>query len=274
MAAERRRAAVLGHPIAHSLSPVLHRAAYAELGLEWSYDAVDVTQAELPGFLGGLGAEWGGLSLTMPLKTVVLPLLDHVDEVARVTGAANTVVLEEGRRRGYNTDVEGIVAALRDKGAQTVGGRAGILGGGATARSACAALAELGATSILLAARRPDACGDVRVTAARLGVTLEVVSWDRAVEVANSPVGVSAVPRGVADALAEDFPTSSGTLLDVVYEPWPTPLASAWSAGGGAIASGLDMLLHQAVVQVRLMTGQEPSIGPMRSALLAAVAAR
>ena len=93
-------------------------------------------------------------------------------------------------------------------------------------------------------------------------------------EVANSPVVVSAVPRGVADALAEDFPTSSGTLLDVVYEPWPTPLASAWSAGGGAIASGLDMLLHQAVVQVRLMTGQEPSIGPMRSALLAAVAAR
>jgi hypothetical protein len=105
---------VLGRPIAHSLSPSLHRAAYAALGLDWRYDAVDVGEPELPGFLDALGSEWAGLSLTMPLKTAVLPLLDEVSALARDVAAANTVLLRDGRRHGDNTDVPGIVAALAE----------------------------------------------------------------------------------------------------------------------------------------------------------------
>jgi len=125
------RAAVLGRPIAHSLSPALHRAAYAALGLDWSYDAVDCGPDELAALLDGLGPEWRGLSLTMPLKAAVLPLLDDVAPLAAAVAAANTVVLRDGRRSGHNTDVHGIVAALAEVGVTSVS-RAVVLGGGAT----------------------------------------------------------------------------------------------------------------------------------------------
>ena len=274
MGAERRRAAVLGHPIAHSLSPALHRAAYDQLGLDWDYDAVDVTAEGLPGFVGGLDRSWVGLSLTMPLKQAVLPLLDEIDPVAAATGAANTVVVRDGRLLGWNTDVEGIVAALSEAGVEGGIGRATVLGGGATARSAVAALARLGAVDILLVARRPESSDDVRACADRLAVRLEVVGWERAAGALDAPVVVSTVPAGAADALTGSVPASPGALLDVVYAPWPTPLAGAWSAAGGATASGLAMLLHQAVAQVRLFTGRDPSVEVMRAALEAAAAAR
>jgi shikimate dehydrogenase len=274
MGAERRRAAVLGHPIAHSLSPALHRAAYADLGLAWDYDRVDVTSEELAGFLGGLDPSWVGLSLTMPLKQVVLEMLDEIDPVAAATGAANTVVVRDGRLLGWNTDVEGIVAALAEAGVVRGVGRATVLGGGATARSAVAALVTLGAVDVVLVARRPEACDDVRACADLLGARLEVVGWAHAAEALTAAVVVSTVPAGGADLLAGSVPAAPGALLDVVYEPWPTPLARAWAAAGGATASGLAMLLHQAVAQVRLLTGREPSVEVMRAALEAAAAAR
>jgi shikimate dehydrogenase len=268
----RRRAAVLGHPIAHSLSPVLHLAAYAELGLDWDYDRIDVTGDALADLLDSLDESWAGLSLTMPLKSDVLPLLDEVDPMAAATGAANTVVLDRGRRLGFNTDVDGIVETLDARDAAR--GTAAVLGGGATARSAVAALAARGATVVTAFVRRPEAVDDLHATATAVGCVLDVRGWADAAEGLRADVVISTVPTGVSDQLSSAVPDAPGTLLDVVYDPWPTALASAWSAHGGVVCSGLDLLLHQAVRQVRLMTGREATIAPMRAALLAATAAR
>ena len=261
-----RRAAVLGHPIAHSLSPVLHLAAYRALGLAWEYDRIDMTGDRLASFVGGLDASWVGLSLTMPLKEDVLPLLDEADDVVLATRAANTVVLSGGRRIGANTDVEGIVRTLADAGAGAVG-TATVLGGGATARSALAALSRIGASHVVAYVRRPEAGADLRRTGDALGLTVGLEPWDDAAQGLTASVVVSTVPRGAADQLAASVPTTAGTLLDVVYDPWPTPLAAAWRDAGGAVASGLDLLLHQAVEQVRLMTGRTPPLDVLRAAL-------
>lgn len=267
-----RHAAVLGHPIEHSLSPVLHRAAYLELGLAWTYERCDVTAEGLPDFLEGLDSSWVGLSLTMPLKAAVLPLLDEVDDLALATGAANTVVLVDGRRLGFNTDVEGLVAALDEQDAGR--GSATVLGAGATARSAVAALARRGAPIVTAYARRPESADDLRSAAAACAVDLEVLPWELAADGLAADVVVSTVPRGAADGLAAQVPQRPGTLLDVVYDPWPTALATAWTEHGGRVASGLDLLVHQAVGQVRLMTGRTPSLAGLRHALEAAAAAR
>jgi len=267
-----RRAAVLGHPIGHSLSPVLHLAAYSELGLAWTYDRVDVTGDGLADFVAGLDESWAGLSLTMPLKQAVLPLLDEVDDLVVATGAANTVVLRDRRRLGYNTDVEGIAAALDELGAGL--GPAVVLGAGATARSAVAALARRGTREATAFVRRPDAASELALTASACGIDLVVRPWASAATGLACDVVISTTPRGAADELAGSVPERPGTLLDVVYDPWPTALAAAWAAHGGAVASGLDLLLHQAVGQVRLMTGRTPTLARMRAALEAAAAAR
>ncbi|RII92921.1 shikimate dehydrogenase, partial [Clavibacter michiganensis] len=154
------RLAVLGSPIAHSLSPRLHAAAYAVLGLDWTYEAVECTGADLGGVIAGLGSDWRGLSLTMPLKRDVLPLLDVIDETARLAGAANTLLLERDAagavvRRGANTDVAGIVRALGAAGVER-SQRAVVLGAGSTAHSAVVALARMGAHEVVVAARRPE----------------------------------------------------------------------------------------------------------------------
>ncbi len=274
MSAEQRRAAVLGHPVAHSLSPALHLAAYASLGLAWRYDRIDVSGQQLAGFLDGLDESWVGLSLTMPLKAEVLPLLDEVDPLARATGAANTVVLSGGRRSGFNTDVAGLLAALTEHGPIAPRPSAAVIGGGATARSAVAALARLGADSVLACLRRPEAEADLRLTARSVGVELHVVPWDSAAAALACEVVVSTVPSGAPDGLVDRLPERAGLLLDVVYDPWPTVLATAWVDHGGRVASGLDLLLHQAVDQVRLMTGLDPDVESMRAALLAATGSR
>ena len=268
-----RRAAVLGHPIAHSLSPVLHRTAWIALGLPWEYSAVDCTSDRLAAYVGSLDASWVGLSLTMPLKQAVLPLLTESDPLVDATGAANTLLLDGGARRGANTDVEGIERALLEAGAGPAA-EAAVVGGGATARSAVAALARLGARSVTGYVRRPEAGEELVATGSAVGVEVEVRPWDAAGEALDAATVVSTVPRGVADPLVGAVPAAPGVLLDVVYDPWPTPLAAAWSAHGGAVASGLGMLLHQAVGQVRLMTGAEPPVEAMRAALEDAAARR
>jgi shikimate dehydrogenase len=280
-----RRAAVLGHPVDHSLSPVLHLAAYAALGLTgWSYDRLDVTEEDLPAVVAGLDGSWAGLSLTMPLKQAILPLLDHVEPLARAVGAVNTVLLPgEGPGRlvvGANTDVHGIVAALREAAVEpgTVPGPAVVLGAGATAASTLAALGELGHPHPTVLARSPGRAGAVVLAAHRMGLEPQVVRWDRGLDaVSAAGVLVSTVPAGAADSLADDLLARGATrpagalLLDVGYRPWPTPLAAAWTATGGAVAPGWAMLLHQGAEQVRLMTGQEPPLEAMRAALVAAL---
>lgn len=294
-----RRAAVLGRPIAHSLSPVLHRAAYRAMGLTgWTYDAVDVGEAELAGFLDGLDGSWAGLSLTMPLKRAVVPLLDHVEPLADVVGAVNTVLLG-AVRVGANTDVYGIVAALREGLARTgpAGGEgvapeglsapeglapevtsAVIIGAGATAASALAALGELGCTTPVVLARSLGRAGAVLRAAHRMGVepvVRQLDRWDLRALVEQDVV-VSTLPPLEADKLLADLdgaPPGGGVLLDVAYEPSPTALSVAWAARGGVVVPGERMLLHQAVEQVRLMTGRPAPVDAMAQALDDALAA-
>jgi len=269
-----RRAAVLGHPIAHSLSPLLHRAAYAALGLDgWRYDAVDVTEDELAAFVAGLDESWAGLSLTMPLKQTVLGLLDHVEPLAQVVGAVNTVLVHgsgPGRSlTGANTDVYGIVTALGEGGAATAA-TAAVLGGGATAASTLAALAQLGCTSPVVYVRSVGRAGGLMRAAHRMGVTPSFRPLEQAADdLPRADVVVSTLPPYAADPLAERLAgaTTHGVLLDVAYDPRRTALGAAWEAAGGAFVPGERMLLHQAVEQVRLMTGRPGPVGAMSTAL-------
>ncbi|TDT36822.1 shikimate dehydrogenase [Streptomyces sp. BK208] len=267
-ATDLRRAAVLGSPIAHSLSPVLHRAAYAELGLaQWTYDRFDVDEAALPGFFEELGPEWAGLSLTMPLKRAVIPLLDSVSETAASVDAVNTVLLtEDGRRTGDNTDIPGIVAALREHGVEKAE-TAAVLGAGATASSALAALARICTGEITVYVRSAARAAEMRGWAQRLDVDVRLADWADAAQALHAPLVVATTPAGATDALAAAVPERPATLFDVLYDPWPTALAARWSASGGAVVSGLDLLLHQAVLQVERMTGRAPApLAAMRKA--------
>lgn len=268
------RAAVLGSPVAHSLSPTLHLAAYRALGLDdWTYDRHECDEAGLPAFVAGLDGEWAGLSLTMPLKRVSMEVADDVAPLAAATGAANTLYRAGSGWRADNTDVAGIVATL-DGAAK---GRAVVLGAGGTAQAALAALQELAVSEIEVLVRNPARAGELLATAERLGVTATIsdalVDPDRAsAALAGADVVISTLPFGAADALTGVEPAA--VVLDVVYAPWPTPFAATAAAAGARVASGLEMLLHQAVRQVELMTGRHPApVVEMRAALDAAVAA-
>ncbi|GAA4712048.1 shikimate dehydrogenase [Promicromonospora umidemergens] len=282
-----RRAAVLGHPVAHSLSPVLHTAAYRALGLDgWEYGVHDVTEDTLPGFLRGLGPEWAGLSLTMPLKHAIIGLLDHVEPLAEAVGAVNTVLFSTVRgsvtTTGTNTDVHGIVAALREGlGARRVTDAA-ILGGGATAASALAAVAELGCASPRVFVRSLDRIGPLREAVARMGVSPSFEVFDEHATtsaLATADAVVSTTPKYAADAwapLLTDLSTGTGekprgVLLDVVYDPRPTALQAAWATLGADAVGGERMLLHQAAEQVRLMTGRPAPLAAMDEALRSAL---
>lgn len=354
------RAAVLGHPVAHSLSPALHTAAYRALGLDdWEYGRHDVDEHELETFLAGVDRGWAGLSLTMPLKHRALALVDHVEPLAAAVGAVNTVLVAPAgppgatsggvTLTGTNTDVYGLVQALREglasrpatgagtgpAAATTAGPDDGtgvsapapasghsaatgpevthalVLGGGATAASTLAALAELGCTSARVLVRSLDRAGELRAAIARMGVTPELVEADLTGtdghvlrELAAADVVVSTLPPRAADPLAaavgrltgDDAPSHDalpgaalpgaagtpddarpapprGVLLDVAYDPRPTALHTAWAGAGGVAVSGERMLLHQAVAQVRLMTGRTGPVGDVLAAMDAALAA-
>ncbi|MEV5971198.1 shikimate dehydrogenase [Streptomyces sp. NPDC051921] len=272
----RHRAAVLGSPIAHSLSPVLHRTAYRELGLDdWSYGRFEVDEAALPGFVRELDASWAGLSLTMPLKRAIIPLLDEITDTAASVEAVNTVVLtEDGRRVGDNTDIPGMVAALRERGVEKVDSAA-VLGAGATASSALAALARICPGPVTAYVRSEARADEMRGWGARLGVDVRTAAWDDAAGAFAAPLVIATTPAGTTDALAEAVPDAPGTLFDVLYDPWPTRLAAAWSARGGRIVGGLDLLVHQAVLQVEQMTGRAPGpLAAMRAAGEQALAGR
>ncbi|HZX39933.1 MAG TPA: shikimate dehydrogenase [Streptomyces sp.] len=275
MSTPKRRAAVLGSPIAHSLSPVLHRAAYAELGLtHWSYDRFEVDEAGLAGFVAGLDSSWAGLSLTMPLKRAILPLLDTISDTAASVEAVNTVVFtEDGRRAGDNTDIPGMIAALRERGVAKVESAA-VLGAGATASSALAALSRICTGPVTAYVRSAARAEEMRGWGERLGVDIHIADWAEADVALRAPLVIATTPAGATDALAAEVPERPGTLFDVLYEPWPTALATGWSARGGAVVGGLDLLVHQAVLQVEQMTGRAPApLAAMRAAGEQALAA-
>ncbi len=263
---------MLGAPIEHSLSPALHRAAYGYLGLPWRYDAVQVQQHELEAFVAGLDATWRGLSVTMPLKRVALQVATRATPLAVAVGVANTLLLEPAAVVADNTDVPGIRATLQECGVGHVAS-ATVLGGGATAASAVAALASM-ADEVVVAVRRPERAVALHGVATATGARIRLVPWDQAGATLGAQVVVSTTPRGVADAFTPSVPTTPGVLLDVVYDPWPTALATAWVAAGGTVAGGLDLLVHQAADQVRLMTGLTVPLAVLRDAGLSALAAR
>lgn len=269
-----RRCAVLGHPVAHSLSPALHRAAYAALGLPWTYTAVDLTAAELPGFLAGRDASWLGLSVTMPLKRAALRACLSVDPVAAQVGAVNTLTRTGAGWAGDNTDVPGLVRALRPAlPAGTEGRPAALLGAGATAAAALAALAELGVRAVDCYARDPARAAALPPLAGALGLGLRVHPWAAATAGLSAPLVVATTPAGGTDRLVPAVAPAPGVLLDVLYQPWPTPLAAAWAAHGGVVVGGLELLVQQAVLQVRRWTGREVEAGVLRAAGEAARAA-
>ena len=262
---DERRAAVLGRPIGHSLSPVLHSAAYEALGLTgWRYQAMDCGEDELAGVVDRLGPEWVGLSLTMPLKRVALAVADEVTPLAAAVGAANTLLLG-ARRLADNTDVAGIVAALREAGVGKVE-HALVLGAGGTAQAALAALRELGATTPTVLVRDVARTADLRAAADRLRVTPDVRAG--LADLPPADVVISTLPAGAADRLRIARPGTA--VLDVVYARWPTPFAAAAAATGARVVSGLAMLLHQAAAQVELMTGRPAPLDAMRAALTTA----
>lgn len=269
------RCGVVGDPIAHSLSPVLHRAAYDALRIDgFSYDAHRVRAGGLADFVARLGAGWRGLSVTAPLKREALALATTRTPVAEAAGGANTLVFTEQGVLADNTDVPGAVAALVERGITGVG-EITILGGGATATSMALALAELGAERMTLLVRSADraresidaitrAIGDVPLDVAELGALP-----DRVGDVVVSTVPVSAQDPGSVERLAE-----ARVVFDVVYDPWPTPLAAATAERGGIVVNGLDLLVHQALAQLDLFVGASPSADVLREAGLAALDAR
>lgn len=266
------RCAVVGDPVTHSLSPVLHRAGYADLGLDWTYEAHRVAAGGLAGFLAGLDASWRGLSVTMPLKREAVALGSQVTDRARLAGAANTLVLAGGGALADNTDVPGAVAAVRERTAAPVHA-ATILGGGATAASVGLALLELGATTVQVLVRSPEraSAAVAALSAHPSGPTVSVGSID-----ADAVTG---------DAVASTVPAAAQTpglvarcgevplVFEALYDPWPTPLAASVGPDR-TLVGGLDLLVHQAVRQFEAFTGESAPLAVMRAAGETALAGR
>ena len=242
--------AVLGSPIVHSLSPTIHLAAYHELGLDWSYEAIEVREGGLEKFVRSCDSSWQGLSLTMPLKAEAVSACDDVDPLALQVNAANTITWNASKTQAHNTDVIGFFNALKLHDAITLDSVA-ILGGGATARSAVAAASKF-AANITAYIRDPtreeslfQAKGDGRST-------LKIARWDQAHEALIEPLVISTTPQGVTDVLVEFIPVVPGILFEALYEPWPTALVSNWERNSGRVISGLDLLVEQGIEQLKL----------------------
>jgi shikimate dehydrogenase len=267
-----RRCGVLGDPIAHSLSPALHRAAYAELGLDWTYDAHRVASGDLGAFLSGIDAAWRGLSLTMPLKREALPLVDRLTDRARLAGAVNTLVLEDdGTRVGDNTDLPGAVAAIRERTSIPLA-TATILGGGATATSVGLALTDLGVSTIVLAVRDEARAAETLAALRAHPAAPEVVVSTLGAGPSGTDVVVSTIPAAAQTPELVARCAETPVVFDVLYDPWPTPLVTA--AAERTVVGGLDLLVHQAVLQVELFTGRTVAVDVLRDAGERALAAR
>jgi shikimate dehydrogenase len=264
--------AVIGSPIGHSLSPAMHRAAYAQLGLDWTYEPVEVVEGALAEFVGALGDDVRGLSVTAPLKREAAAVGHQRTADVEVLGVANTLVVEDGMISAHNTDVPGAVAALQERGiAAPVTAR--ILGGGATAASMAMTLVRLGVEQVEFVVR--DAARAVEAEAVVRGRGIGV-----AVRLLEEPLIdrvdllISTVPGDAVGARAHELVDASGAVFDVVYDPWPTPLAHAADEAGVPVVSGIDLLAHQGALQVELMTGSTVSPQVLREAALGALSSR
>lgn len=252
-------------------------AAYDALGLDWHYEAIDVDVPELEGFLAGLDDSWAGVSLTMPLKLEAARLANFMEPQSKLVGVINTLIpsgLGEYRQWvGANTDIHGIVAALAESGARTAS-RPVVIGAGATATAAVAALGAMGAVAPQVILRNRASAGGLLRGASKMGLRprlLDLGSPEAVDALTQADVVISTIPVDAGAELGVRLTASgqgvSGHLLDVVYSPLVTPLASAWSGAGGIAISGTRMLLNQAGEQVRLMTGFAAPLAAMNEAL-------
>lgn len=265
------KCAVLGDPIAHSLSPALHRAGYAALGLDWTYDAVRVPAGTLAAHLRSLDAQWRGLSLTMPLKREAMGVADQVSDRAMLVGAANTLLLVDGEVHADNTDLPGALAALRERWDGSPGS-ATILGAGATAASTGLALCDAGATEVTLLVRSPERAAETVAAIERHPSGPSVRVGSLATDIPGGDVLVSTIPAPAQTPELVARCARAPVVFEVLYDPWPTPLAAA--AGGRVLVSGLDLLVHQAAYQFEIYTGLPAPIADLRAAGESALAAR
>lgn len=273
---ERTRLAVLGSPIGHSKSPAIQRAAYGVLGLPWSYESADVTGETLSGYVSSRDGSWRGLSLTMPLKRDVLSLLDSREPLVDIVGGANTVLFTDDGLRGFNTDVAGVERSFQSAGIDHLG-TVWILGAGATAASVIAGVARLGASQVIVFARTPSKATALVDLGTAVGVQVEARPWGVDESLAAPSAIVSTVPGGENDLAFAESIRSSSALFDVAYDPWPSTLAIQWADAGGTVISGYDLLVNQAVGQVRVFVHGDPDhhleredevIAAMRAALV------
>lgn len=270
------RAGVVGSPITHSLSPVLHRAAYDALGLEgWSFHRDRVDAGDLSAYVEGLPGDWVGLAVTMPLKEEALALAADVGPEASLVGGVNTLLRSADGWRGENTDVHGLEQALRLAGlGSTPVESAAVIGSGATARSALLSLTRFGVGEVRLIVRDRVRPGAIEL-AEQLGLRVTTSRY------ADGPASwgmpgavVSTVPAGATPPVDGWALPEGAVVCDVVYAGWPTPWAANWTAQGVEVSRGETMLLHQAVRQVELMTGHVAPVDAMAAALARAVDAR
>lgn len=252
-----KQAAVLGHPISHSKSPVLHSAAYQLLGVPISYSAIDLEPGDAAGHAAALRAgNWAGCSVTMPLKDAFVPQMDELSARVQRLGALNTVVVrEDGTLYGENTDIDGLVQALADFGLAR-SAQAMVLGSGNTALAAIEAAAEVGARQLTLVVRAAPRAARAVELARELGMETFVheiseIGQELAATLNEIPLVFSTLPPHAADDWVPAIGAGTGILLDVAYDPWPSALARSWQ---GTVISGLHMLVHQAVEQVRLFS--------------------
>ncbi|WP_293781841.1 shikimate dehydrogenase [uncultured Aeromicrobium sp.] len=267
-----RRCAVVGRPITHSLSPVMHRAAYQALGLDWSYEAIEVEPGGLASFTAGLDDSWRGLSVTMPLKREAAELATHRSDDVAFLGVANTLVREQDGWHASNTDVPGALTALREAGVECVR-TVRVLGGGATAASLVLAAHRLGASRVTLQLRDPARAGETLRVARALTMDVDVVGIEAPV-VAPVDLLVNTIPSSAIAGRAHEFVEASGAVFEALYDPWPSPLLRAAEEEGVAACSGLDLLVHQAVLQLVAMTGEVVDPQVLRSPVFEAMAAR
>lgn len=258
---------VVGSPVAHSLSPVMHRAAYGALGLDWTYDATDVPAGTLAAFVERRG-DWRGLSVTAPLKREAAELADAADDVVRATGAANTLVRGlDGSVKAFNTDVPGAVAALQERGVSSPR-LVRILGGGATAASVAHAVRRLGAERLELVVRDANRAQEARETGERAGLAVTVRLIDEAPGDEVADLLVWTIPSGASEDQAVELVGAARAVFDVAYDPWPSPVVAVAQRVGRPAATGLDLLAHQAVLQVELMTGHAVPVDLLRDTAL------
>lgn len=244
------RAAVLGKPISHSLSPSLHRAAYIKLGIDGVYESFEVAEGELAQFIATHNEDWSGFSLTMPLKEVCLEVATSIDPIALRMKSANTLIKRGRDWYATSTDRTGFIslcASHKFLGAQKVL----VLGAGGTARAAIAALDEAG-REIVVCRRNP--LRDEAIQRSAVHARVSTIEWMQS-DLAEFDLVINTVPGDASSVILENL-EGAPALVDVLYHPWPSPLAARWRQHNSHIVSGIELLIWQGIDQIELMTGE------------------